>query len=167
MIVEAIFFLREPNQIGFSTAGRFGILPESHERQADHIPIICRINKTNKLLQGNSHLAFLAQFFCEFTCINFNQPSELWASQLLQAAVSANLRGRRVNLPSFTPSVVSIHQHFQGTTAWNIVNRHIKVKLSPTPPRVTFDSCFTSHIQVCWNGCSCVYNPCSCWRGDV
>ena len=47
------------------------------------------------------------------------------------------------------------------------MNRHIKGKaISNISKSNAWIVVFTSHIQVCWNGCSCVYNPCSLltWR---
>ena len=47
------------------------------------------------------------------------------------------------------------------------MNRHIKCKaISNVTKSNAWIVVFTSHIQVCWNGCSCVYNPCSLltWR---
>ncbi len=106
---------------------------------------------------------FFVQLFCEFICIDFHRNRLLYyeLSQLPGQAVSVNLRGRRVNLTSFTSSCVSIHQHFQVIGIFgNIVNRHIKGKAILQHYQEWWIVVFTGHI-VCWNGSCCVNNPCS------
>ena len=118
MIVEAIFsFANQIIDWFFNSWKVLEFSLESHKRQADHIPIICRIYKANKSFKEIAVWHFFAQFFCEFTCIDFhrNRFRAMSFHSYFRPSCFSQFTWTEGKFTILHFICVSIHQHFQGT----------------------------------------------------
>ena len=118
MIVESIFsFANQIIDWFFNSWKVLEFSLESHKRQADHIPIICWIDKTNKSFKEIAVRHFFAQLFCEFTCINFhrNRFRAMCFHGYFRPSCFSQFTWTEGKFTILHFICVSIHQHFQGT----------------------------------------------------
>ena len=118
MIVEAIFpFANQIIDWFFNCWKVLEFSLESHKWQANHIPIICWIDKTNKSFKEIAIRHFFAQLFCEFTCIDFhrNRFRAMSFHRYFRPSSFSQFTWAECKFTIFYFICISIHQHFQGT----------------------------------------------------
>ena len=118
MVVESIFsFTNQIIDWLFNSGKILEFSLESHKWQADHISIISRINKANKSFKEIAVWHFFAQFFCEFTCIDFhrNRFRAMSFHSYFRPSCFSQFTWTEGKFTILHFICVSIHQHFQGT----------------------------------------------------